>query len=59
MGLGLEVRHLRVGYDRADVLTDVSIVARPGGVRRTHGRDAPPVGPTDPRIRGSQCPSST
>lgn len=32
MGLGLEVRHLRVGYDRADVLTDVSIVARPGEI---------------------------
>jgi branched-chain amino acid transport system ATP-binding protein len=32
MGLSLEVRKLRVGYDRADVLTDVSIVARAGEI---------------------------
>jgi len=32
MGLSLDVRNLRVGYDRADVLTDVSIVARAGEI---------------------------
>lgn len=32
MGLSLEVKNLRVGYDRADVLTDVSIVARAGEI---------------------------
>ena len=30
--LGLEVRGLRTGYDRVDVLEDVSLVARPGEI---------------------------